>query len=183
MEKKIQIIDDDLNKQETYGINASNLIESDAKPVLEQKVPKKRGGRSSSVGGLAPTNTFTDIVTADKQNADNKRDSYEKKVESKYHNQVGMIAGIINQTDAIMTDVSMEIQKYRDRPGYGGKGRLLAMNELQQNQISLLNTKLAAVRELNSVATKINELCARHDQQMKEDGEDASDRNIMRLYE
>jgi hypothetical protein len=82
-----------------------------------------------------------------------------------------------------MGDVSDELQRYRDRPGYGGKGRMMAMSELQNSQVSLLNTKLAAVRELNNVATKIIDQTTKYEQQMRENGEDASDRNIMRLYE
>lgn len=180
MEKKIEIVDTP-SQEESYGINTSNLIESEAQPIHDQKVPKKRAGRSSNP--LAPTNTFTDVVTIDKQNAENKLTAYEKKVEQKYHNQVGLIAGVIQQTDDIMANISAELQNYRNRPSYGGKGRMLAMTELQNSQVSLLNTKLAAVRELNNVATKIIEQTARHEQQMRDSGEDASDRNIMKLYE
>jgi len=191
MEKKIEIVESS-SREESYGINASNLIESEAQPIHDQKVPKKRGGRSANVPivdannnpiGTTSTNTFTDVVTLDKQNAENKLSSYEKKVEQKYHNQVGLIAGVIQQTDDIMANISAELQNYRSRPSYGGKGRMLAMTELQNSQVSLLNTKLAAVRELNNVATKIIEQTARHEQQMKDSGEDASDRNIMKLYE
>jgi hypothetical protein len=65
-EKKI-----DNKQEESYSINASNLIESDAQQVHDQKVPKKRGGRSSNVAivdpnnsliAVSPTNSFTDVL-------------------------------------------------------------------------------------------------------------------------
>lgn len=185
-----EVIDIVPEEERQYGLNLSSLVDGiqpNEVVVKEEPKPKKKAGPgrkpSQPQNALIPiSNTYTDIVTEDKASLEKKKNSFEKQVEKGYYPQVNLIAGVLAQTDRLYQTVEDQLQLFRDNKSFGGKTRNMAMAELQNTQVSLINTKLAAIREMNNVRNKINDLNMKHDQMMKDTGEENSDRAVMESY-
>ena len=180
MKRTIEIVDVEPAATEKYGFNMSRMVEAD--DPSEQPKKKRGGGRPSQNTGLFPANVYTDIVTADSKAAKKRQETFEAKIEQGYTAQVRLIAGIIQQSDMLMGEISSELDQYKRKPGYGGRGRSMAISNLQNTQVGLLNTKLAAVRELNSMRSNINSLVMKDRAMTKDDGQDQGDKAIMDAY-
>ncbi len=180
-----QIIDIDESKaaEAEYGFSASKMVEDET--IVEETTPKKKRGPgrpSQQQYGLVPANTYTEIVT--EEAGKKKAVSFEKQVEKKYGPQVAMIAGIIAQSDQMLGEISEELDKYREKPSYGGRSRNLVMSNLQSTRIGALNTKLSAVRELVMMRNKINDLAMQNRKMEMAAGMDDqnSDKAVMDAY-
>lgn len=184
MKQVVDIIKDD--EERSYGINASNLVEGINPNKVEEPKPKKRGpGRpksSTNTNNYPIPNSYTDIVTEDKNSLQQKKNDYEKQVEKGYYPQAALISGVLRQTEQLYQSVEEQLKFYRENKSAGGKSRNLAMAELQNTQVSLMNTKLAAIREMNNMRNKINDLITKHDQMLKDTGEENSDKAVMDSY-
>lgn len=169
--KKEDTVTFDINKVVDMGNNGSNI------QVTEKK---KRGP------GRPPKNSqpvlYTDIVTADNTNSQKKKDSYETALEQKYGPTTGILVQAIGQADYIFGKVEEELDKYRDNRSFGGKTRNLNLTNLLNTQASIINTKINAVRELNSVRHKMNDLMLKKEQMMKDTREENSDKAVMDSY-
>lgn len=180
-----QIVDIDESKaQGEYGFNASKMVESDE--PLDEKPKKKRGPDrpAQQQYGLVPANTYTEIVTEDANSAKKRKSSFEGQMEKRYAPQVAMVAGIIAQSDQMMGEISEELRKFSEKPSYGGKSRNLAISNLQNAKTGLLNTKLAAVRDLINMRNKINDLTMQDRKMQLAAGSDDqnSDKAVMDAY-
>lgn len=179
-----QIIDIDESKaaEAEYGFSASKMVEEDTNG--KETAPKKRRGpgRPSQQYGLVPANTYTEIVT--EESGKKKAASFEKQVEKKYGPQVAMIASIIAQSDQMLGEISEELDKYREKPSYGGRSRNLVMSNLQSTRIGALNAKISAVRELVMMRNKINDLTMQNRKMEIAAGMDEqnSDKAVMDAY-
>ena len=182
-----QVVDIVPEEERQYGLEISNLVE-DINPneIAAPEPIKKRGpGRpkstSHAVIGPAP-NTYTNIVTDDKASAERKKNSFEHQIEKGYYPQVNLIAGVLAQTEQLYQSVEDQLKMFKDNKSYGGKTRNMTMAELQNTQVSLLNTKITAIKEMNNVRNKINDLNMKHDQMMRDTGEENSDKSVMESY-
>ena len=183
MKQIIEIVDDKKN-EETYGFNMDNVLDNGAKDAsAKPEKPRKRGpGRppkNENPYSPVPVNTYTEIVTEDSKK---EKKTFEEQIEAKYAPQAAMIAGIVNQTDTMYSNIEAELQNYRNKMGYGGKTRNMVMAELQNTQVALINAKLAAVRELNNMRHKVNDLTMKHVQITRDDGTENSDKAVMDSY-
>lgn len=183
-----QVIDIIPQEERGYGLNLTSLVDGiePSEAVVKEEPKKKRGpGRKPTQPQTAMIpmgNSYTDIVTEDKESLKRKKDSFETRIEKGYYPQVSLIAGVLAQTEKLYQTVEDQLQFFRDNKSAGGKTRNMAMAELQNTQVSLINTKLAAIREMNSVRNKINDLNMKHDQMMKDTGEENSDKAVMDSY-
>ena len=182
MKKLVKIYDK--NEPQEFGLSEANMVEDGNGPGvvnLDSSPIKKHGpGRKSS---HSSGNVYTDIVTEDSNTAKKKKDTYESRIEKGYNPQVQLIGGALAQANEMYATVDEELKKYKERPGYGGRSRNLAMSNLMNTQVSLINTRITAIRELNSIRNKINDLVMKHDQVMKDSGDENSDYMIMKAYQ
>lgn len=180
-----QVVDIVKDEERSYGINVNNLVEgiNPNQSEVETK-PKKRGpGRPRSQSNQYPTaNSYTDIITDDKNSLQKKKDSYEKQIEKGYYPQAALISGVLSQTEQLYQTVEEQLKFYRENKSAGGKSRNLTIAELQNTQVSLINTKLSAIREMNNMRNKINDLTMKHDQMLKDTGEENSDKAVIDSY-
>ena len=179
-------------KKEEYTLDIDAMVEgADEEPtsddvvtVVEDNIeepPKKRGpGRPPKNG--RNNSEYTDIVKADKTTAKNKKDSYTKELEKGYSNTGKLLYGAIMQADNMYTDIGLELDNFRKNQRYGGRNRMQHMSDFMGTQVNLINTKINAVRELNSIRNKINDLSIKHAQMMKDQGEENSDNTITDAY-
>ena len=180
-----QVIDIVEKEDRSYGFDSSALVESGIEETAPSKIDnKKRGpGRPRTQDrGLYPSNTYTDIVTDDKESLKRKKNSYESQVEKSYYPQAQLIAGVLTQAENLYNDINEQLNFYKTNKSAGGKTRALTIAELQNTQVSIINTKLAAIREINNVRHKINDLSIKHEQMMKGMGEENSDKAITDSY-
>lgn len=184
----IQVVDIIPEEERQYGLDVANLVE-DIKPneIVVQEQPKKKQGpgrpRKQPQSALVPRpNSYTDVVTEDKASIERKKNSFEHQIEKGYYPQANLIAGVLSQTEQLYQDVGEQLQFYRENKSAGGKTRNMVISELQNTQVSIINTKLAAIREMNNIRNKINDLSMKHDQIMKDTGEENSDKAVMDSY-
>lgn len=181
-----QVIDIVEKEDRSYGINSSALVENSNEEIKTVGGNKKRGpGRppkSNDSSYYPSSNTYTDIVTDDKESAKKKKSTYEAQVEKGYYPQAQLIAGVLTQTENLYNDISEQLNFYKANKSAGGKTRQMTIAELQNTQVNLINTKLAAIREINNVRHKINDLSIKHEQIMKSMGEENSDKAITDSY-
>lgn len=169
-------------KRNDYNIDISGLVEDDnTKPALNyNEPPKKRGpGRPPKNNNVI---TYTDIVKADEKSNKIKKDSIEKQYEKGYSDTGKMLYGAIIQADNMYSDIGLELDKYRTNMRYGGKLRSQTMSNYMETQVSLINTKVQAIRELNNIRNKINDLVLKKEQFMKSTGEENSDKAVTDAY-
>ena len=180
MKKLIEIVDRDT--EESYGLNMNSLVDSDGtdRGIIQIDTGRKRGP------GRPPKNsqqiTYTDIVVSDNDNKKRKEDTFEKQLEKNYQPQAALTLGIMQQTEEMYQDIKQELDKYKANQHFGGKSRGITMSNLMNTQVSLLGTKLNAVREMNNMRNKINDLVMQNNRLMKDTGEENSDKQILDAY-
>jgi len=182
-----QVVDIIPEEERQYGLDIANMVE-DIKPneIVVPEPEKKRGPgrpRKQPTTQMMPApNSYTNIVTDDKASLERKKNSFEHQIEKGYYPQVNLITGVLAQTEQLYQSVEDQLKFYHDNKSAGGKTRNMVMAELQNTQVSIINAKLAAIREMNNVRNKINDLNMKHDQMMKDSGEENSDRAVMESY-
>lgn len=175
----ISFIEDTKSNDEGFGFTVQDLVQQGDEniTVITETTPKKRGpGRPSK---NSDANSYTDIVVADHGK---KEKSLEKQYEKGYFDNAKMLYGAIAQTEQVYQDINEELVKFRTNKAYGGRSRIDAMSNYMNTQVSLINTKITAVRELNNIRSKINDLVMKKEQQLKDTGDDNSDKAIMDAY-
>lgn len=171
----------------TYGFNKKALVAegefngetidaSTGELVVEEH--RKRGpGRPPK--NSSSSNTYIDdhgIVS------ERKTKNEEAQFEKGYQDTTKMLYGTIMQADSMYADLGCQLQNYKDNRSYGGRNRMMQMSEFMNTQVSLINTKITAVRELNSIRNKINDLKLKKMQMDKETLDDNSDKAVMDAY-
>ena len=175
----ISFVEDPKPKDEGFVFTVKDLVQQGDEDinVITETAPKKRGpGRPSK---NSDANSYTDIVVADHGK---KEKSLEKQYEKGYFDNAKMLYGAIAQTEQVYQDINEELIKFRTNKAYGGRSRIDAMSNYMNTQVSLINTKITAVRELNNIRSKINDLVMKKEQQLKDTGDDNSDKAIMDAY-
>lgn len=176
----ISFVEEDKPNDDGFGFTVQDLVQQGNEniDIITETAPKKRGpGRPSKNSN---TNSYTDIVVAD--NGAKKEKSLEKQYEKGYFDNAKMLYGAIAQTEQVYQDINEELVKFRSNKAYGGRSRIDAMSNYMNTQVSLINTKITAVRELNNIRSKINDLVMKKEQQLKDTGDDNSDKAIMDAY-
>lgn len=175
----ISFVEDTKPKDEGFVFTVQDLVQQGDEDIniITETTPKKRGpGRPSK---NSDANSYTDIVVADHGK---KEKSLEKQYEKGYFDNAKMLYGAIAQTEQVYQDINEELIKFRTNKAYGGRSRIDAMSNYMNTQVSLINTKITAVRELNNIRSKINDLVMKKEQQLKDTGDDNSDKAIMDAY-
>ena len=184
MKQVIEIVDDDNEQKAEYGLSASSLVQEGNDDVIDTpvQVPKKRGPGRPPKNKEADrnSNTYTDIVVSDKKK--NTPNSLVKEYEKGYYDNAKLLYGAIAQTEQVYANIEEELDKYRNNRAYGGKNRAMNISQFMSTQVGVISTKINAVRELNSVRNKINDLVMKKEQMLKDTGEDNADKNIMDAY-
>ena len=166
MKQVIEIVDDDNEQKAEYGLSASSLVQEGNEDVIDTpvQVPKKRGPGRPPKNKEADlnSNTYTDIVVSDKKR--NTPDSLVKEYEKGYYDNAKLLYGAIAQTEQVYANIEEELDKYRNNRAYGGKNRAMNISQFMSTQVGVISTKINAVRELNSVRNKINDLVMKKEQ-------------------
>ena len=117
----------------------------------ETPAPKKRGRKKKSES--------TDIIKSEQEEPINETDSkyiVENTVYADtYRATNNMTYGIISQTDELLRDCKQELEYLKAQRAL--KGKYKYVNDTINSMGTLLNTKLAAVKEINSTIKTIND--------------------------
>ena len=179
--KTVMEFSDDSHEEKLIGPDFANIIsdtpESSSLIVPEDATPpKKRGpGRPSKKSNA---NTYTD----EGYSVVKKKQSTEKKFEQGYTPMAKMLYSAIAQTDSIYSDIGQELEKFKASRSYGGRNRMMSMSNFMSTQAAVVNTKINAVRELDTIRHKINDLVLKKTQMDKDTNEENSDKTVMDAY-
>lgn len=178
------VIVEDKKDEPTYGMSSASLVQdgdnNDGVVTIEQEPKRKRGPGRPPKDPNSNSNMYTDIVLADDPKKTNK--SMEKQIEKGYDVTTKLLYTAINQADLMYGDINQELNNFRTNKSYGGRNRMQHMSDFMNTQVSLINTKVNAIRELNSSRNKINDLILKAKQMMKDQGEENSDKAVMDSY-
>ena len=183
MKTVVDIIEDKKEEKKSYGLSFSSSVKTekeDGEIVIEEDpgAKKKRGpGRPPKNGGLA--NTYSTSVEAEGRKG---KETLDKKYEKGYLDNARLLYSAIVQTEDMYNTIDEELAHFKSNKSYGGRNRLMHMSNYMNTQVGLINTKITAVRELNSVRNKINDLVLKKEQMMKDTAEDNSDKAVMDSY-
>ena len=184
--KFVTIEDEHDTDDRTYGFSSNNVIdeskvvEAEIIDSTDQKISKRRGpGRPPKDGSNVITYTNFDDDGKKKSSGKN---SVVKEFEKGYADNSKLLYGTIAQTEMIYNNIEDELNHFRTNRTYGGKMRLQHMSNFMNTQVTVLNTKIAAVRELNSTRNKINDLVLKREQQLKDVKDENSDKVITDAY-
>lgn len=164
--------------KKSFGFNTNALVTSDTETTVEPATPPKKRGPGRPPKNGNNNNTYTEFVPANNKS----KDSIEAQYEKGYTHTVGLLAGAIQQTESIYGSIEEELQNFRNNRSYGGRNRMSHMTELMNTQMSVVNTKINAIRELNSVRNKINDLIMKRNQMDKDAVDENSDKAVMDAY-
>lgn len=184
---KFVTIEDEPKDDRTYGFSSNNVIdeskvvEAEIIDSTDQKISKRRGpGRPPK--DSANLITYTNFDDTDGKKKYNSKNSVVKEFEKGYADNSKLLYGTIAQTEMIYNNIEDELNHFRTNRTYGGKMRLQHMSNFMNTQVTILNTKIAAVRELNSTRNKINDLVLKREQQLKDVKDENSDKVITDAY-
>lgn len=186
MKQVIEIIDtpSSSESQKTYGFSTSDVVSEKNTPgvvSLDTNPPRKRGpGRPPK--NTSTANTYIDGSSIVINNKKSDKDPMESRFEKGYAGTVGLLATAISQTDTIYSSIEQELNNFRNNRSYGGRNRMQHMSDFMNTQTSLINTKIGAIRELNSIRNKINDLVLKQKQMDKNSIEENSDKAVMDAY-
>ena len=170
----IEFIDE---PKKSFGFNTKSLvaIESDSTP----QPTKKRGPGRPPKDSSSIANVYTDpnsFIKADKKLTP------EKQYEKGYSATIGLLGSAIQQADQIYNNIETELNNYRNNRSYGGRSRMVTMSEFMNTQMGLINTKINAIRELDNIKHKVNDLVLKRMQFDKEVADENSDKTVMDAY-
>ena len=177
-----QVIEFVKEPDRSFGFNVDSVVSDDKKDLINlssDPVPaRKRGPGRPPKDATSTANTYT----TDNFVKSKKHETPEKQYEKGYSATVGILATAIQQADTIYNNIESELVNFRNNRSYGGKTRMMAMGELMNAQMGIINTKINAVRELDSIKHKINDLVMKRMQFDKEVNDENSDKAIMDAY-
>lgn len=166
--------------EKSYGFSESSVVIPESKTALVPvDPPKKRGPGRPPKSSYNNANIYTDsdgIIKA------NKSQSPEVQYEKGYSTNSKLLYGAIAQSDNIYQNIETELVDLRTHPAKGGKIRHQIMSEYMNTQVGLLNTKITAIRELDNIRHKINDLILKKMQIDKDSIDENSDKTVMDAY-
>lgn len=172
----------DTTPPKEYGLNLDALVEKGVQTRVTEvqvEVPKKRGPGRPPKNSYNNANVYTDTETIVKAN---KTTSPEAQYEKGYMATTKLLYGSIGQADTLYQTIENELQEMRERPTKGGKMRSQIMADYMGTQVGLINTKVNAIRELDSIRHKINDLVMKKMQIDKDTKDENSDKAVMDAY-
>lgn len=185
MEQIKQVVIVEKEEEPSYGLSSSSMVQTgndDASGIvtLNTEPKRKRGPGRPPKDQSSNSNMYTDIVLADEPKKKSK--SIEKELEKGYDVTTKLLYGAITQADMMYSTIDQELTNFRSNKTYGGRNRMQHMSDFMNTQVSLINTKVNAIRELNSSRNKINDLILKKQQMLKDQGEENSDKAVMDSY-
>ena len=181
MPKQVIEIVETPNESQTHGFNIGALISKNGEGTITVEEPTRhRGPGRPPKHGTA--NSYIDSQGVVPANGSKKGNSLESHFEKGYANTAKLLVGAIAQSDMMYQVIDSEIQEFHNKKGYGGRNRMQNMSEFMNTQVSLINTKVGAIRELNSIRNKINDLVMKKTQMDKDSVDENSDKAVMDAY-
>lgn len=185
MEQIKQVVIVEKEEEPSYGLSSSSMVQTgndDTSGIvtLNTEPKRKRGPGRPPKDQSSNSNMYTDIVLADEPKKKSK--SIEKELEKGYDVTTKLLYGAITQADMMYSTIDQELTNFRSNKTYGGRNRMQHMSDFMNTQVSLINTKVNAIRELNSSRNKINDLILKKQQMLKDQGEENSDKAVMDSY-
>lgn len=185
MEQIKQVVIVEKEEEPSYGLSSSSMVQTgndDTSGIvtLNTEPKRKRGPGRPPKDPSSNSNMYTDIVLADEPKKKSK--SIEKELEKGYDVTTKLLYGAITQADMMYSTIDQELTNFRSNKTYGGRNRMQHMSDFMNTQVSLINTKVNAIRELNSSRNKINDLILKKQQMLKDQGEENSDKAVMDSY-
>ena len=165
-------------EQPTYGFNAKTMVETTEVVPVVQEPPKKRGPGRPPKNKTNTANTYTDPSTVIGRPVPN---SPEQQYEKGYKGQAALLLDAIAKSEEVYNRVNVELNHFAENKLYGGKNRLQHVADFMNTQIGVINSKINAVRELDNIRHKINEMMIKR-LQMDKDVEENSDKAVMDAY-
>lgn len=182
MKKVIATIEEE-EPQKEYSLNVAALVEdypSEGVITIDGgEAPKKRGPGRPRKDGSSLMYTDNSVSARNDRKQENTLD---KKFEKGYLDNAKLLYSAIMQSDDIYNNIEDELRQFRKSKSYGGRNRLSHMSDFMNTQVGLINTKITAVRELDSIRHKINDLVMKKEQLMKDTNEDNADKTVMDAY-
>lgn len=179
LKQVITIID---KEERTYGLNSSNLVQSNNSVEVmtadEVAAEKRKRGPGRPPKNSPPITYTSGIIEADNK----KKNSPSTEIEKGYDVTTKLLYGAIAQADNMYNNLDQELNNFRSNSHYGGRNRMETMSNFMNTQVGLINTKVSAIRELNSSRSKINDLIMKREQMLKDTGEENSDKAVMDAY-
>ena len=163
-----------------HGLNLQALVAKDNQTEVLPPEPKKRGPGRPPRNSYNNANVYTDPDSIVKVNKGN--NTPEAQYEKGYTITSKLLFGAIAQTEDIYRTVEGELEELRNHKAKGGKLRSQIMSEYMNTQMGLVNTKINAIRELNSIRHKVNDLVLKRLQADKEANDDNADKAVMDAY-
>ena len=185
MEQIKQVVIVEKEEEPSYGLSSSSMVQTgndDTSGIvtLNTEPKRKRGPGRPPKDQSSNSNMYTDIVLADEPKKKSK--SIEKELEKGYDVTTKLLYGAITQADMMYSTIDQELTNFRSNKTYGGRNRMQHMSDFMNTQVSLIITKVNAIRELNSSRNKINDLILKKQQMLKDQGEENSDKAVMDSY-
>lgn len=185
MEQIKQVVIVEKEEEPSYGLSSSSMVQTgndDTSGIvtLNTEPKRKRGPGRPPKDPSSNSNMYTDIVLAD--DTKKKPKSIEKELEKGYDVTTKLLYGAITQADMMYSTIDQELTNFRSNKTYGGRNRMQHISDFMNTQVSLINTKVNAIRELNSSRNKINDLILKKQQMLKDQGEENSDKAVMDSY-
>lgn len=185
MEQIKQVVIVEKEEEPSYGLSSSSMVQTgndDTSGIvtLNTEPKRKRGPGRPPKDPSSNSNMYTDIVLTDEPKKKSK--SIEKELEKGYDVTTKLLYGAITQADMMYSTIDQELTNFRSNKTYGGRNRMQHMSDFMNTQVSLINTKVNAIRELNSSRNKINDLILKKQQMLKDQGEENSDKAVMDSY-
>lgn len=161
----------------TTGLNWSALMVKDGvtveEPVTKRRgrPPKKRDEQAIELahryGSAEPPNSTQQLQSNLPYN-------------QMYNETQAMLKGAIYQIDMVSADIKSQIDEIKGSKTLRGKFKYLS--DLAVTQGTLINAKVAAIREMNKTITDVNNLELKRTSVLKLDNQVDDDKHIMDLY-
>jgi hypothetical protein len=176
MKPTLDFIADPEDGEKDFNFSIVDMVQKNENDgVVKEEQPKRKRGPGRPPNNSSTVNTYTNENRGSKETLD-------KKYEKGYIDNAKLLYSAIAQTESMYNNIDDELSKFRENKSYGGRNRIMYMSNYMNTQVGLINTKITAVRELNSVRNKINDLVLKKEQMMKDTNEENSDKSIMDAY-
>jgi len=180
MPKKIvmELIKEEDKPKATYGFSYETVVSDSPEVIDADPEPKRKRGPGRPPKNNSYSNSYIDNQGYSK----GKKKSEENQFESGYTTTAKMLFEAVAQTNSLYMNIDEELKSFKNNRAYGGRNRMSHMSEFMNTQATLVNTKINAIRELNSIRNKINDLTLKKMQIDKGTIDENSDKAVMDAY-
>jgi len=171
---------DKTEKNKGFGIDFDYFkkgvtLPSDNEVAEDPMTVAKRRGRpkKKQIGGNM-------VTTGEEENGDLNELQSNKPYSKSYDDTTNMLRGSINQIDSLSNDINTELQGIRASKTL--KRKYEYITDLTGTSSSLIGTKIAAIREINSTITNCHNLEMKRMKELHLDVTENDDQSIMNMY-